>query len=81
MVDMERVLKAPPRVRERYLDRVRAIPPGRKIEMALECMDRARAAEADEIRASSPGITDEEVRRELIRRSLPEDLRLKVYGW
>lgn len=81
MVSPEKVLSASPRVQERYLNLIRAIPPGRKIEMAVKAGDLARQREIAEIRASNPEWSDKEARREYIRRWIPEDLRKKAYGW
>ena len=77
----EEIERMPPRVREKYLEIIRAIPPGRKIEIACELSDLAREFMISGIRAQHPGIGDDEVRREVIRRTLPVDLRKKVYGW
>ncbi len=78
---LEELDRMPPRVREKYLEIIRAIPPGRKIEIACELSDLARGFMSSGIRTASPGLSDEDVRREIIRRSLPEDVRRKVYGW
>ena len=80
-MSIEELDRMPPHVREKYLEILRAIPPGRKIEIACELSDLARELMSTGIRARSPGISDEDLRREIIKRSVPEDLRRRVYGW
>jgi hypothetical protein len=77
----EEIERMPPRVRRKYLEIIRAIPPGRKIEIACELSDLTRELMVGGIRARHPGISDEDVRKEIIKRNLPEDLRRRVYGW
>lgn len=70
----------PERVREKYLEMVRHIPPGRKFRQAFEYTDLIRSIMVAGIRAQHPGISDDEVREEMRRRILPPDLRRKAYG-
>lgn len=78
---LEELDRMPERVRAKYLEILRAIPPGRKIEIACELSDLTHEFFISGIRARHPGISDEDVRREVIKRNLPEDLRKNVYGW
>jgi len=81
MVDVEKLKSKSPRTQERYLRIIRAIPPGRKMELALELADRIRAKFFKDMQLSNPEMSHEDIRREWIKLRLPEDLRLKVYGW
>lgn len=73
--------KMAPRVREKYLQILRDMPPAKKLRVVLEWCDANREMMKAGIRALNPGIGEEEVRRELIRRILPPDIVKKVYGW
>jgi len=70
-----------PEARGKYLEILRRMPPGKKLKITLEYCDFIREVMAAGIRARHPGISDEEVRKEMIRRTLPPDLVRKVYGW
>lgn len=70
-----------PRVREKYLEILRSIPIGRRLEITSEFCDSIRELVADGIRHQHPDWTEADVRREILRRALPEDLRKRVYGW
>ena len=65
----------------RYLELRRSTPLGRKFEITVELCDLVRETMAAGIRSRHPGMSEEEVRREIIRRTVPEDLRKKAYGW
>ena len=78
---IEELDKMSPKVREKYLEIIRAIPPGRKMEITLEFCDSMRKLVAENIRFRNPKITNSELHQEIIKRMLPEDIRKKVYGW
>ena len=80
-MDQYELRKMPPRVREKYLQILRDMPPAKKLRIAIEHNDCVRAFVRAGIRAENPGISEEEVRREIIRRTLPPDIVKKVYGW
>ena len=65
----------------KYLQIVRSLPLSKKLQITLEFSDAMRDMMAARIRAERPGISEEEVRREIIRRTLPPDLVHEVYGW
>ena len=69
------------KAKAKYIEILRAIPIGRRLEITIELCNTVRDLMAAGIRAAQPGISDEEVRKEIIRRTVPEDLRKKVYGW
>ena len=73
--------RMPEGVRRKYIEILRRIPPGRRFEITAELCDLVRTTMAAGIRARRPGISDEEVQREIIRRTVPEDLRKRAYGW
>lgn len=73
--------KLSPKTREKYLEIMRNMPPGKKMRLALEHNGAVRERVKASIRARSPGISEDEVRKELIRRILPPDIVKKVYGW
>jgi methionine aminopeptidase len=73
--------KMPEKVRAKYIEILRSIPLGRRFEITAELCDAMRDAMAAGIRAMNPGISDEEVRKEVIKRTLPPDIVKKVYGW
>lgn len=77
---LEEIDRMPDRVREKYLEMVRAIPPGRKLRQVFEYSDFVRAMMVAGIRAQHPGITDEDMRDELRKRVLPPELCKKAYG-
>ena len=70
-----------PEAREKYLEIIRSIPPGKKLKIAIEHNEAARAFAKAGIRARNPGISDEEVRREIIRQTLSPEIVKRVYGW
>ena len=70
----------PPHVRQKYMDIVRAIPPGRKLKSAFELSDLVREMMLAGVRSRYPGISDEQARMEVIRQVLPPDLLRKAYG-
>ena len=78
---LEELDRMRPAAREKYLEILRSIPIGRRVEITAEFCDATRELMIAGIRLSQPGISDEDLRREVIRRMLPEDLRLRVYGW
>ncbi len=73
--------KMSPKTREKYLEIMRNMPSGKKMRLALEHNEAVRERVKASIRARSPGISEDEVRKELIRRILPPDIVKKVYGW
>ena len=70
-----------PEAREKYLEIIRNMPPGKKLKNTLEFCDFMRSVMAAGVRARNPGISEEEVRKEIIRHTLPPDIVRKVYGW
>lgn len=70
-----------PESREKYIEVIRSIPPEKKLRIALEYCDLIRGIMAAGIRHRHPGISDEDVRKEIIRRTLPSDIVRQVYGW
>lgn len=73
--------KMQPKVREKYLEVIRSMPPAKKFRLAIEHNHSVRELAKAGIRARNPGMSEEEVRRELIKRTLPPDIVEKVYGW
>jgi methionine aminopeptidase len=73
--------RMPKKAREKYIEILRSIPLGRRFEITAELCDFVRETMAAGIRAQNPGVSDEEVRREIIRRTVPPDLRKKAYDW
>lgn len=69
-----------PEAREKYLEMIRAISPGKKIEIAVAFSDSVREFVMDVIRSEHPGASDEFLASEFKKRVLPDDLRRKVYG-
>ncbi|MEN6521037.1 MAG: hypothetical protein ABFD46_07805 [Armatimonadota bacterium] len=69
------------KAKRKYIEVLRGIPIGRRLEITAELSQAVRDLMAVGIRAKNPDITDEELRREIIRRTLPADLVKKVYGW
>jgi len=76
----EEIERMPPRVREKYLEMIRAIPPARKLRQVFEYSDFIRSMMVAGIRAERPGIQEEGIRQELRKRLLPPELRKKAYG-
>ncbi len=81
VMGLEEIDRMPPKVREKYLEILRAIPIGRRIEITAEFCDATRELMVAGIRLANPDISDDALRKEVIRRTLPEDLRKRVYGW
>jgi len=77
---LEELDRMPERVRDKYLEILRAIPPGRKIEITVEFCDATREFALGVIRSQHPDATEDEIKREFSRRVLPEDIRKRVYG-
>jgi hypothetical protein len=73
--------RMPEKAKQKYIEVLRSIPIGRRFEITAELSQAVRDLMATGIRARNPDITDEELRREIIRRTLPADLVEKVYGW
>lgn len=78
---LEELDRMSPEMRKKYIEIVNAIPPERKLEIIMEWCDAMREMMAAGIRANNPGISEEDVRKEIIKRTLPPDLVKKVYGW
>jgi hypothetical protein len=70
-----------PEMRDKYLEIIRSFSLAKKLQITLDFCDLVRDMMAAGIRAEHPGISEEEVRREIIMRTLPPDLVHKVYGW
>lgn len=70
-----------PATRQKYLEIIRAMPLGKRLQIAIEHSDYIRELMKSGIRRRNPGITEEGVRRKLIRMTLPPDLVTKVYSW
>ena len=70
-----------PEAREKYLEIIRSMPRSKKLKLAIEHNEAARAFAEAGIRARNPGISDEEVRKEIIRRTLSPEIIKRVYGW
>ncbi|MHB9037613.1 MAG: hypothetical protein ACYC64_13175 [Armatimonadota bacterium] len=69
-----------PKTREKYLEIIRAISPGRKIEITVDFCDSVRQMVLDVIRSENPEASETEVRRMFARRVLPPEICDKVYG-
>jgi methionine aminopeptidase len=69
------------KAKAKYIEILRAIPIGRRFEITIELCNTVQELMAAGIRDMHPGISEEDVRKEIIRRTVPEDLRKKVYGW
>jgi hypothetical protein len=78
---IEELDRMTPKAREKYLEIIRAIPLGRKLELTAELCDTTREWALAGIRLQHPELSEEDVRKEYIRRNLPPELRKKVYGW
>ena len=59
----------PPDVREKFRALLMALPEGDRAMMAVEMFDRARALMAEDIRATHPGIPDNELRVKIFERT------------
>ena len=68
------------KTREKYMEIVRSIPEGKKIEIAVSFSDSVREFVMDMIRSEHPDASEEVILSEFRKRILPEDLRRKVYG-
>jgi hypothetical protein len=77
----EELERMTPEAREKYLEIIRGIPPGKKLRLAIEHNESVREFMKAGIRARNPGISDEDIRKEIIRRTLPPEIVKKVYGW
>ncbi|MEN6372883.1 MAG: hypothetical protein ABFD64_12825 [Armatimonadota bacterium] len=73
--------RMPQKAKQKYIEVLRRIPIGRRLEITAELSQAVRDLMAAGIRAKKPDITDEELRKEIIRRTLPADLVKKAYGW
>ncbi len=73
--------KMTPRVRAKYLQIIRSMPPGKRLRIAIEHNEAVHEFVKAGIRAQNPGVSEEHVHRELVRRILPPDIVKKVYGW
>ena len=77
----EELERMTPEAREKYLEIIRSIPPGKKLRMIADHNDSVKEFVKAGIRGANPDINEAEVRKEIIRRSLPPDIVRKVYGW
>jgi hypothetical protein len=77
----EEIERMPPHVRRKYLEIIRAIPPGRKLEIAAGFSASVKRIVRSAIRAKHPEATEEDIRKEYSCRVLPAEIRRKVYGW
>lgn len=71
----------PEDVREEYLKIMRNIPGEKRMVAAAQLSDLVQEMMAAGIRKANPGISDEDVFKEIIKRTLPADLVKKAYGW
>ncbi|OFX15147.1 MAG: hypothetical protein A2Z18_07295 [Armatimonadetes bacterium RBG_16_58_9] len=78
---LEELDRMTPKMREKYLEMLRAIPPGRKIELALDFTDSMRDFVIEMIRSENPEADEDFIRREFSKRVMSDDMRRKVYGW
>lgn len=78
---IEELDRMPKRTREKYIEIIRGMSSGKKLEITLDFCDGVRELVADNIRHFNPGISDSELRDEMVRRTLPEKIRKRVYGW
>ncbi len=69
------------KAREKYVQVLRSVPLGKRFEITAELCDLQRQTMAAGIRRRHPEFSEEEVRRELIKMIVPEELRKKAYGW
>ena len=77
---LEELDRMPERVRAKYLEILRAIPPGRKIEITLDFCDSMRELVLGIVRSENPEASEDEIRKEFFKRVLPEDTYTKVFG-
>ena len=77
---LDELHRMPPKARAKYLEIIRAIPLGRKIEIAAEFCDTVREFVMGVIRSEHPNASDDEIRREFSRRVLPEDIRTRAHN-
>jgi len=73
--------KMPANVRQEYLKIIRRIPGEKRMVAAAQLSDVVRKMMAAGIRQANPGISDEDVFKEIVKRTLPADLVKKAYGW
>jgi hypothetical protein len=57
----------------------RRMPPGKRLEMALQMSDSLRAVAASGVRGRHPDYSEDQVKMAVIRLSLGDDLFRKVY--
>jgi len=77
---IEELDRMSPKSREKYLEIIRAIPPGRRIEIAVDFCDTVRQLVMDVIRSENPSASEDFILAEFRKRILPADLIRKVYG-
>ena len=80
-MDQYELQRMAPVVREKYLQILRDMPLSKRLQIALEHSDYIRELMKSGIRMRNPGISEEGVRRKLIRMTLPPDILKKVYDW
>ena len=73
--------KTAPAVREKYLQILRDMPLSKRLLIAIEHSDYIRELMKAGIRMRNPGISEEGVRRKLIRMTLPPEIVKNVYDW
>ena len=73
--------KMSPVAREKYLDILRRMPLSKRLRIAVEHSEFIHELMKAGIRGRNPGIGEEDVRREMIRLTLPPEIVKKVYGW
>lgn len=78
---LEELDRMSPKIREKYLEMMRAASPGRKIELAVDFTDSMREFVLEIIRSEHPQADEDFIRREFSKRILSDDMRRKVYGW
>lgn len=72
--------KMSPAVREKYLEILRGMPLSKRFKIALEHSDYIRELMKAGIRSRNPGISEEDVRREMLRLTLTPEIVKRVYG-
>lgn len=78
---LEELDRMSPEAREKYLEILRSIPIGRKLEITASFCDAMREMVISAIRSENPDASEMDILKELSMRVLPEDIRKKAYGW
>lgn len=78
---VEELDKMPAGTRAKYFEIMRNVSPEKRLKRSFSLTAVVVEIMAEGIRSRNADISDEELRREVIRRRLPSDLRYKAYGW